>query len=249
MNPLAAVVLGAGRGTRMKSPLAKVLHSLLDKPLLAYVLGTVRALHPDRLMVVVGYQSDRVRQSFPEKDLEYVLQEEQLGTGHAVQQTEKALADFEGDLIILCGDTPFIKMASLQSLLKKHGETSAACTILTLKNRDIKDFGRIVRDPGQKVHRIVEARDATENEKLIDELNAGVYCFNKNLLFKALSIIDNNNNDQNEFYLTDTIEYLVTQGHLVETVQTTDAMEFLGVNTPQDLERGEQYLKGIKQQG
>lgn len=243
MNPLAAVVLGAGRGTRMKSPLAKVLHPLLDKPLLAYVLDTVRALHPDRVVLVVGYQSDRVRQSFPEKDLEYVFQEEQLGTGHAVQQTVKALADFDGDIIILCGDMPFIKTTSLQALLKKHGQAAAACTMLTLKNSDIQDFGRIVRDQSHKVHRIVEAKDATENEKLIDELNTGVYCFNKNSLFKALSILDNNKNSQGEYYLTDTIEYLVTQGHLVETVQTTDAMEFLGVNTPQDLEKGERYLK------
>ncbi len=244
MNPLAVVVLGAGRGTRMKSSLAKVLHPLLDKPLLAYVLDMVRSLHPDRLMVVVGFQADHVRQSFPEEDLEYVLQEEQLGTGHAVQQTEKALANFEGDLIVLCGDMPFMKATSLQAVLKKHAETSAACTMLTLKNSDIKDFGRIVRDQSDKVHRIVEAGDATEDEKKVDELNTGVYCFNKNLLFKALSILDNNKNSQGEFYLTDIIEYLVTQGHLVEAVQTTDAMEFLGINTPQDLEKGEQYLSG-----
>jgi UDP-N-acetylglucosamine diphosphorylase/glucosamine-1-phosphate N-acetyltransferase len=232
----------------MKSPLAKVLHPLLDRPLLAYVLDTVRALHPNRVLLVVGHQSDRVRERFPEKDLGYVLQQEQLGTGHAVQQTEEALADFEGDVLILCGDMPFIKTASLQALLKKHRQTAAVCSMLTLKNSAIKDFGRIVRDQSGKVHRIVEARDATEAEKLIDELNTGVYCFNKNLLFKALSILDNNKNVQSEHYLTDTIEYLVTQGHSVETVQTTDAMEFLGVNTPQDLEKGERYLKEKKDQ-
>ncbi len=247
MNPLAAVVLGAGRGTRMNSPLAKVLHPLLEKPLLAYVLETVRDLHPDRVVLVVGHQSDRVRQSFPEKDLEYVLQEEQLGTGHAVQQTEKVLDGFEGDIIILCGDMPFIKTASLQALLEKHWQSVAACTMLTLKNNTIRDFGRIVRDQSNKVQRIVEAKDATENEMRVDELNTGVYCFNKNLLFKALSNIDNTRNSQGEFYLTDTIEYLVTEGHLVETVQTTDAMEFLGINTPQDLEKGELYLKQKQQ--
>ena len=243
MIPLAVVVLGAGRGTRMKSPLAKVLHPLLGKPLLSYVLDTVRGLNPDRLILVVGHQADRVRKTFPEKDLEYVLQEEQLGTGHAVQQAEKALEGFEGDIIILCGDAPFIKTASLEALIKKHRETSPACTMLILKSRNIKDFGRVVRGDDKKVHRIVEAREATDDELQIDELNTGVYCFNKILLFKALNILDNNNNTQNEYYLTDTIEYLVNQGLLVETVQSVDDVEFLGINTPQDLEKGERYLK------
>lgn len=240
---LAVIILAAGKGTRMKSPLAKVLQPLSGKTLLHYVLETVQELDADRVGVVVGFQADEVKAAFPDPKLEFVEQKEQLGTGHAAQQTESCFRDFDGDILVLCGDMPLIRASTLKNLIKKHRQSQAACTLLTLKDKkgEIKDFGRILRDGDQSITRIVENKDATEAEKKVDEYNSGVYCFDKGLFYKALSAIDNSN-AQNEYYLTDTIKYYVQNRFSVQSVQTEDSDEIFGINSPEDLKKAEQLL-------
>ncbi|MBC8282977.1 MAG: NTP transferase domain-containing protein [Nitrospinae bacterium] len=239
---LAVVILAAGKGTRMQNPLAKVLIPIAGKPTLEYVLDVAEKLNPVRTVVVVGHQSDRIREKFSNRDLEFVLQEEQLGTGHAAYQTEKALMNFEGNILILCGDMPLIKAETLGRLLKQHTKMAAKCTVLTLKSKVRNDFGRIIRDDKGSILKIVEFRDASDEEKNVDEFNSGVYCFGKELFFKALSSVGDDN-VQKEYYLTDTLEYSVKSGYPVASVQTEDADEMIGINSPDDLKRVEQLLE------
>ncbi|PIQ96895.1 MAG: nucleotidyl transferase [Nitrospinae bacterium CG11_big_fil_rev_8_21_14_0_20_56_8] len=240
---LAVVILAAGKGTRLKSPLAKVLQPLGGRPLLHFILETLRGVAHDRLIVVIGHQAGEVRAVcegwYP--DIEFVEQREQLGTGHAARQAEPLLSDFAGDVLVLCGDMPFLTAETLNRLVRLRRATGAACGLLTLKCPDPKDFGRIIRDAGGKVKGIVEDRDATAEEKKVDEFNAGVYCFDNALFYKALSSIDNNN-AQKEFYLTDTISYLVDHHFRVEALQISDADEIFGINSLDDLHRAETIL-------
>jgi UDP-N-acetylglucosamine diphosphorylase/glucosamine-1-phosphate N-acetyltransferase len=239
---LAVVILAAGKGTRMQSDRAKVLHSLASRPLLIHVLDTVATLDPQRVVVVVGYQSEEVKQACADRPIEFVEQKEQLGTGHAVMQAQVALEDFEGSVLILCGDMPLVQSSTLQTLLQMHHEAGAGCTLLSLKTKEKKDFGRVVRGPEGAVLRIVEARDASEQEKTIDEYNSGVYCFNKGILFKALASVDTSN-AQGEYYLTDTVGILSRNGHDVVCHSTQDVDEILGINSSEDLEKAEKIVQ------
>jgi UDP-N-acetylglucosamine diphosphorylase/glucosamine-1-phosphate N-acetyltransferase len=239
---LAVVILAAGKGTRMQSDRAKVLHSLASRPLLIHVLDTVATLDPQRVVVVVGYQSEEVKQACADRPIEFVEQKEQLGTGHAVMQAQVALEDFEGSVLILCGDMPLVQSSTLQTLLQMHHESGAGCTLLSLKTKEKKDFGRVVRGPEGAVLRIVEARDASEQEKTIDEYNSGVYCFNKGILFKALASVDTSN-AQGEYYLTDTVGILSRNGHDVVCHSTQDVDEILGINSSEDLEKAEKIVQ------
>lgn len=239
---LAVVILAAGKGTRMKSSEAKVLLSLARQPILSYPIETVYALKPDRLIVVVGYRAEDVIARFHDQRIEFVRQDQQLGTGHAVRQAESNLADYKGDVLVLCGDMPLVKLETLEGLIKQHRTSGAHCTMLTLKTPDSKDFGRILRDANGAIIRIVEQRDASASEKGIDEYNAGVYCLESGLLFRALGEIDNNN-AQKEYYLTDIIKYMVGKQLKVEAVQTQDADEIFGINTEDDLKKAEQLLQ------
>ncbi len=240
---LAVIILAAGKGTRMENSLAKVLIPIAGKPTLKFVLDTAERLNPTRTVVVVGHQADRVQKIFSNRDLEFVLQKEQLGTGHAARQAEQTLANFEGQILVLCGDMPLIKPETLESLLRRHREMEEAkCTVLTLKGKINNDFGRIIRDVDGSFLRIVEYREASAEEKNVDEFNSGVYCFDKRLFFKALYCIADNNT-QKEYFLTDTLEYLVKNRYLVASLETEDADEIIGINTPHDLKRVEQLLK------
>ena len=238
---LAAIVLAAGKGARMNSSLPKVLHPLSGKSLLAHVLDTVFTLSPDRVIVVVGYQAEDVRSAFPDPRIEFVEQKEQLGTGHAVLQAKPLLENFAGNVLIVCGDMPFVKASTLKTLTSHHRETNACCTLLTLKTGETKDFGRILRNERGGVADIVENRDATDSQKTIDEYNSGVYLFSRSELFEALGNVDNHNS-QAEYYLTDTIRYLAGKRLTVEAVQTRDANEIFGINSEQDLRKAEQLV-------
>ncbi|MEK9627652.1 MAG: NTP transferase domain-containing protein [Nitrospinota bacterium] len=238
---LAVIILAAGKGSRMNNSLAKVLIPVAGKPTLEFVLETAESLNPERIVVVVGHQADRVQELFSDRNLEFVLQKEQLGTAHAAGQAEQALTNFEGRILVLCGDMPLIKPETLERLLREHEETQAKCTVLTLKSPGKFDFGRIIRHTDGSFLKIVEFKDATEKEKNVDEFNSGVYCFDKGLFFQALSSVGDDN-VQKEYYLTDTIEYSVKSGYPVSSVQTMDRDEILGINTPDDLNRAEQLL-------
>jgi UDP-N-acetylglucosamine diphosphorylase/glucosamine-1-phosphate N-acetyltransferase len=239
---LAVVILAAGKGTRMESDRAKVLHSLAGRPLLIHVLDTVATLNPKRVLVVVGYQAEEVKQACANRPVEFVEQDKQLGTGHAVLQAQAALEDFEGDVLVLCGDMPLIKSSTLQDLLRLHHKTDARCTLLSLKTKQKKDFGRIVRSPEGAVLRIVEARDASEQEITIDEYNSGVYCFDKDILFKTLASVDSSN-AQGEYYLTDTVGILSRDGHVVACHSTQNADEVFGINSSEDLKKAERIAQ------
>ena len=166
---LAVIILAAGKGTRMQNPLPKVLIPILGKPVLEYVLDIAEKLCPARTLVVVGYQADRIREILSKRDLEFVLQKEQLGTGHAAYQTEKVLTNFEGNVLVLCGDMPLIKAETLERLLNQHKKMSAKCTVLTLKTKVSNDFGRIIRDDKGLILKIVEFRDVFDKFKNVDE--------------------------------------------------------------------------------
>jgi bifunctional UDP-N-acetylglucosamine pyrophosphorylase/glucosamine-1-phosphate N-acetyltransferase len=238
---LAVIILAAGKGSRMKSSLVKALHPLASRPLLAHVLDSVNPLNPERMVIITGHQSEKVRDVFKTSSYEFVEQKEQLGTGHAVQQAETALQSFEGTVLILCCDMPFLKTTTLRQLIEKHHDSKAECTLISLKTLEKRDFGRIVRDENGRIQRIVENRDASDEEKLIDEFNSGVYCFNKKFLFNALAEVDNSNSQQ-EYYLTDTIKWIKEKNLKVESIQTEDSLEILGINSIEDLELAENHL-------
>ena len=238
---LAVIILAAGKGTRMKSSLAKVLLPLAGHPLLHYTLDLSSKLNPVQTIVVVGHQADQVQQAFADRGVEFVLQHEQLGTGHAAKQAKEKLENFKGLVLVLCGDMPLIRPDTLLEMVAGHRASGAKCTVLTLKSDGLNDFGRIIRDEKGLILKIVEFKDASDVEKKVDEFNSGVYCFDSGLFFKALEYIDSNN-AQNEYYLTDTIEYLVRKRYPVQATQTQNANEILGINSPDDLNRAERLL-------
>ena len=238
---LAVIILAAGKGTRMQTSLAKVLLPVAGRPLLHYVLDLSSRLDPARTIVVVGHQADQVRKAFADREVEFVVQREQLGTGHAAQQAKLKLENFEGQVLVLCGDMPLIRPKTLLHVVEGHRRSGVKCTVLTLKNSGCHDFGRIIRDGNGSILKIVELKDASESEKKVDEFNSGVYCFDNGLFFKALAH-DGSDNVQKEYYLTDTIEYLVRNGYPVQAIQTKDANEILGINSPDDLNQAERLL-------
>jgi bifunctional UDP-N-acetylglucosamine pyrophosphorylase/glucosamine-1-phosphate N-acetyltransferase len=240
-GPVEAIILAAGKGTRMKSDLPKVLHVLADRPLLAHVLDTVRQTRVQRTVVVVGYQAEKVRAVCKGPDLNVVVQEPQLGTGHAVQVAAPAL--HEGGLtLVLNGDVPLLRAATLNRLISHTSQRGTAATVLTCVVPEAGSYGRIVKDAQGRVQRIVEARDATEEELAIGEFNTGVFCFRTHQLLFALAKLTNNN-DQEEYYLTDTIGYLVAENRRVDAIVCDDPDEVVGINTVAELKNAEKLYR------
>ena len=243
--PLAVVVLAAGKGKRMKSDIPKVLHPLAGKPLLSYVLENLNQLDPDRVLLIVGHGAKQIYSVFGgDPRIEFVEQKEQLGTGHAILQTKSALEDFDGNVLILCGDMPFIKTKTMKSMIDYKNSKQIACVLLTLKTAVPKDFGRILRGSNGSVCGIVEHKDSCEKQKTIDEYNAGVYCFDRSLLFKSVGGLDSHN-AQAEYYLTDVVECFAKRSLTVHAVQTRDDQEVFGVNSSEDLRNAERILAEV----
>jgi bifunctional UDP-N-acetylglucosamine pyrophosphorylase/glucosamine-1-phosphate N-acetyltransferase len=240
-NVVEAVVLAAGKGTRMKSDLAKVLHPLAGKPMLSHVLATLRETSIERTIVVVGHQAERVRAVCTDPDLKCVLQEPQLGTGHAVQVAAPHL-QLDGFTLVLNGDVPLMRSLTIQKLLQQCQQQDVAAAVLTCQVADAGAYGRIVKDAAGRLLQIVEARDATPAQLGIGEFNTGVYCFRTSDLMFALSRLTNDN-DQQEYYLTDTIAHLVAAGRPVVAVVGDDPDEVVGINTVAELAAAERlYL-------
>ena len=237
-----ALILAAGKGTRMKSDLAKVLHVLEDKPLLHYCLQSARRAGAEKIVVIVGHQADLVRQEFSQCGCIFIDQKPQLGTGHAVLQAKEALTGYSGKTVILCGDVPLLKPSTIKSLIENHIATGAAITVLTTIPPDPLGYGRIVKDSDGNIAKIVEQRDATDVEKQIGEINTGIYCADTPLLFDALGKVKNNN-DQKEYYLTDIVEIACREGRIVKPYMATDYVEVMGINTPDELSRAGLYLQ------
>jgi len=245
MRRLAVIVLAAGQGKRMKSSTPKMLHSICGKPILSYVLSSVAQLRPDRLLVVVGHGSEEVIAAIDHK-VELAIQEEQLGTGHAVATAVRRLAGYAGDVLVVCGDTPLLEAATLSNLVQAHRGAGAQATVTTSHVEAPEGYGRIVRDAEQGMESIVEERDATSTQKLIAEINTGVYCFESRALGEALSLLDDANS-QKELYLTDTIHIIRSRGGKVSSFAANQE-ETQGINSLSDLARVEQVvLKRLRQ--
>ncbi len=241
----AAIVLAAGQGTRMNSDLAKVLHLMAGKPLLAHVLACLDRLGVGRTLVVIGHQRDRVRAEFAHAEVEWVEQVEQRGTGHAVLMAGAALEDFEGTLLVVCGDTPLLRAATLNGLLEEHAASGAAVTVLSTRVPDPKGYGRVIRNAEGGIARIVEERDATPEQKAVEEINSGIYAFRYPVLEAVLGGLTSHN-DQGEYYLTDTVTLIQRAGHRAGVLCAVDWRELLGINTPAQLAEAEAIHATLK---
>lgn len=241
MTNTKIIILAAGKGTRMKSDLAKVLHEVDHQPMICRVLDMVKQVNPEEIYLVIGHQADKVKEITQKYDITYVEQTQQLGTGHAVMTVEPALKNYDGMTIILCGDVPLLKAETVKALRDKYRQEQLDGVILTVRLDDPKHYGRIVRNADGYVERIVEYRDATEDERKIQEINSGIYCFNTAELFSALKQIKNQN-DQKEYYLTDVIGIMVDKRKKISTLIIEDEMQVHGINDIADLQAAERAL-------
>jgi bifunctional UDP-N-acetylglucosamine pyrophosphorylase/glucosamine-1-phosphate N-acetyltransferase len=228
MDHLMAVILAAGEGKRMKSKNSKVVNKICGKALIDWVCKAVQDAGITENIIVVGHRADQVKECLGER-VRYVVQEQQLGTGHAVMQAEEYLRGKEGYVFVLCGDTPLITSNTISETIKYHRENGCAATVITAEFDDPAGYGRIVRDESGNVLKIVEQKDATGAEKKINEINSGMYCFTIEHLVKALHKLDNNN-AQKEYYLTDTLGILLKEGYKIGAVKIQDSHEILGIN-------------------
>ncbi|HDT7699151.1 TPA: bifunctional UDP-N-acetylglucosamine diphosphorylase/glucosamine-1-phosphate N-acetyltransferase GlmU [Enterococcus faecium] len=236
-----AIVLAAGQGKRMKSKLYKVLHPVCGKPMVGHVLDTVKRAGVTQNVVVVGHGAEAV-QSFLGASAEYVLQEQQLGTGHAVKQAKDLLGSEEGTTIVICGDTPLVTSETLDGLMQLHEGRGAAATILTAHMDNPAGYGRVIRGEDGSVTKIVEQKDCNEEEDAVQEINTGTYCFDNAKLFAALDKVTNNN-AQKEYYLTDVVGIFREAGETVEAFMTEDVAESIGVNDRVALSMAEGYMR------
>src|SRR5690606_7984261 len=234
MTNLHVVILAAGKGTRMKSAVSKVVHPLAGRPLIEHVIRTAAVLEPATITVVVGHGADDVRAALANwPNVRFVVQSPQLGTGHALLQTEPVLAGQQGRVLLLYGDVPLLTVDTLRQLLDRHQSTSAWLTVLTATVPDPYGYGRIIRDQ-RRIVRIVEERDAGEGEHAIRESNSGIYVFVHGGLLGALRSLATDN-AQGEYYLTELVAGSVREGRRVETLPVADHVEVRGVNTRVDL--------------
>ena len=231
---LRTLILAAGKGTRIKSDLPKGLHPLAGRPMLSYVLDVARTIGSEKIVVIVGHCADNVCETFADRDLVFVEQREQLGTGHAVLQASGCFRGYEGPVVILCGDVPLLRPETILSLVSRHRDDGSVLTVLTTVLDDPGTYGRIVKSDEGRVVKIVEQRDATEEEKLIREINTGIYCVDSRFLFSAVGEIGNNN-AQKEYYLTDFVGIAIAKGHRVGALMAGDSFEVMGINTLEDL--------------
>ena len=239
---LAVIIMAAGKGTRMKSDLPKVLHRANGRPLVEYVIDTALSLEPEKIVIIVGHQAELVKKATAQYTITAVLQQPQLGTGHAIMQTETLLHDFNGEVLILSGDAPLVKTETLQTLVACHRSNQAAATVLTAKLHDPTGYGRVIREfSSDSVLRIVEQKDASPEELSVREINSGVYVFDTRLLFEALEQI-NTNNAQQEYYLTDVFGICFQHGRKVCAFSTDNPDEIIGINTPAQLVEAERLL-------
>lgn len=245
-NNIAVVILAAGLGKRMKnSDMPKVMFELCGKPMIQYVIELALALKPDMVIAIVGYKRELVI-DFIQKNINdienrimFTVQEEQLGTGHAVLQTKELLARYEGEVLILSGDVPVLKIETLRKLIKKHFEDKNFATLLTVPLKNPEGYGRIVRDDKNNFLKITEEKDATDEEKKIKEINPAIYIVNSKTLFETLPKIKPENK-QKEYYLTDIFNFIPKEK--VGIVATENEIEVTGVNSAEQLEELEKMI-------
>lgn len=244
MKGIDVVVLAAGLGTRMKSKWVKVLHPLCGKPMILHLLDRIKSLGINRVILVLGHQSDKVREVVSKEypNARFVFQERQLGTGHALAQAEKLFSAQERTILVLNGDTPFISQETLISFIQNHQSKRAVFSLLTAEMENPSGYGRIVRDGKGKLIRIVEEKDASPAEKKIREINTGIYLMNSRFAFEGINRLTADN-AQNEYYLTDILAIGVGAKKKIESIKVSDPDEMMGINTRTDLARAEKLLR------
>lgn len=239
---VAAVILAAGKGTRMKSDLVKVLHPICERPMVWYVAALAREVGAEKTVVVVGHQASQVMEALAGEGLTYAVQEEQLGSAHAVLQADEALRGFDGDVLILCGDVPLLLPGTVEALLARHRAHGGVITVMTALLDDPGSYGRVVKDEAGDVLKIVEARDASAEEQEIREINTGIYCARSDFLLEAVRKIGNAN-AQGEYYFTDIFEIARREGRRTGSFIIPDPSEAMGINTREDLKRAEGIME------
>ena len=246
MSNAVAIILAAGKSKRMMSETPKVLHSACGRPMVEYVLDAARTAGARRIVVVVGHKAEVVQAALKHHpDVEFALQSEQKGTGHAVMMCREAVGSHQGPVLVLTGDTPLLRGASLKGLLDDLRQHNAACVVGTARTENNHGLGRIVRDARGSFLRIVEQRDATPEEQAIPEINTGCFAFDCQSLFGALAEV-RTNNSQGEFYLTDCAEILRQQGKPVLAAERMEITEAMGVNTQEQLAEVERVMLASK---
>lgn len=248
---LTVAILAAGKGTRMNVPdLPKVLVTMNNKPLLEYVLETIESLNSTKTIVILGHEKEKVKLFLSQNNfsnIETVIQEPQLGTGHAVDQTKTELIESNSDVMILCGDVPLLTLDTLNSFLKYHNDNESSLTVLSAIAPNPTGYGRIIRNESGDFARIVEQKDASEEEKLVNEINSGTYLVKSDLLFSALKRV-NNSNSQGEYYLTDIVEIIKNDGYKVMAYPTSNIDEIQGINSIEDLKLAEEKINSSKRE-
>lgn len=241
MQQLSTVILAAGKGTRMKSDLPKVLHQINNRPMVHYVIDLARELNSQKTILIIGHEREMVRETCAGLDVKFAVQEPQLGTGHAVQMTEEQLDGFNGDVLVLSGDVPLLTFPTVDELVKMHQTNDATATLLTSDLDDPSGYGRVLRDRDGSVTKIVEHKDATEQERAICEINVGIYIFKARDLFRALKLVKNDNT-QGEYYLPDVISIFISERKKVLAVKTVNFDETRGINNIEQLKEAETIL-------
>lgn len=241
MENCAALILAAGKGTRMKSDLAKVLHPIRGRAMIHYVLDAAEGAGLAPTILVIGHQAEALRGELAGRDLRFALQSEQLGTGHAVMMARGEFESLSGDLLVLSGDVPLIRPGTLRDLIELHRERRAAATVLSAVLIDPAGYGRILRDEKGDLAAIREHRDASVSERAVREINSGIYVFRVADLLEALELLSDENT-QGEYYLTDTLEILRARGRRVSAMICKDPEEIGGINDVDQLAAAEKAL-------
>jgi len=248
MKNIAVIILAAGKGTRMKSDQAKVLHEINSKPMVSYVVETASKVAGDNIVVVIGHQRQDVKNAVLRTvNARFAIQEEQKGTGHAVHCALPEIDSSIEDIVILCGDVPLISSDTIKNLIDKHKKENAVVTVLAVNVENPKGYGRMITDESGSVLKIVEEADANDNEKSICLINSGIYCVEKDFLFQSIAKIKDSN-AQNEFYLTDIVGIASLDNKRVSLFEGPSTDEVVGVNTCDDLDNAQRLLaKGVSE--
>lgn len=241
MRKMSSAIMAAGKGTRMKSDLPKVLHKINNRSMVHYVIDLAEKINSEKIVLIIGHKKELVEKECLNRKVEFAVQVPQLGTGHAMQMTESVFKGYDGDILVLSGDVPLLTQESIDALIDDHQKHKAIATLLTADLEDPFGYGRIIRNKDGAVERIAEQKDASENEQNINEINVGIYIFDSKCLFNALKKIKNDN-AQGEYYLPDVIPMIIKEGKKVRAVKSQSFDETRGINTIEQLKEAETIL-------